>query len=78
MIIDIPLEIEQLIIPKVKAQKMTVEESIIQWAIQAENEINPMIALALTFPKSTSFDGIDAVELQRKWRDEWCREESFR
>lgn len=78
MIIDIPLEVEQLIITKAKAQKMTVEELIIQWAIQAENEINPMIALALAFPKSTSFDGIDAVELQRKWRDEWCREESFR
>lgn len=34
---------------------------------------NSMIEMVMKLPQSTCFDSIDAVELQRKWRDEWER-----
>lgn len=71
MIIDIPPHVEQVLIAKAESQKITVGELITRWATVEQKMVNPMVARALALPKSTSFDGIDAVELQREWRNEW-------
>lgn len=69
MIIDLPPHIEQVIIRQAKAQGISVSELI---ANKFDDKAdNPMIARALSLPKTTCFDGVDAIELQREWRDEW-------
>lgn len=69
MLIDLPPHIEQIIISQAQTQGVSVAELISQKFETTPQ--NPMIARALALPKTNCFEGVDAVELQREWRDEW-------
>lgn len=76
MVIDLPPYVEQVLIQQAQAQGVSVADLVMQKfgltrAEPQQEEVNPMIARALALPKSSCFDGYDAVELQREWRDEW-------
>lgn len=71
MLIHLPPHIEQLIIHQAQKEQLSVSELVANWAIQAQKESNPMIDAVMRLEPSESFKTVDAVALQRAWRDEW-------
>lgn len=70
MIIDLPPHIEQVIIAKAQAEHISVADLITKWAKQ-ETDVNPMIEAVMKLEPSAEMKKIDAVALQREWRNEW-------
>ncbi len=64
--LDLPPQVEQLIIDTAKAQGISINELIAQHFTPK----NPLIERAKNRPNRTII-GMDAVATQRQWRDEW-------
>lgn len=69
MLIDLPPHIEQIIISQAQIQGISVAEFIIQKVV--DEKPNSMIEAVMALEPSQSFKEVDAVALQREWRNEW-------
>lgn len=70
MVIDFPPHIEQAIIQEAQAQGLSVADLIANLFMEKQ-EVNPMIEAVMSLEPSAHFQNVDAVALQREWRDEW-------
>lgn len=68
--LDLPPHVEQVIISQAQAKGISVADLIVQTFSQPEMQ-NPMIAAVMAFEPSANFKNVDAVALQKEWRNEW-------